>query len=753
MDRRKSGMGRRIRFVLATGSVIFSLATAFTGTYAWFRSSRNFETHSESFTVADPGSNYEIDYINLYKFNYAQYDSGSGLEYLFPEKGAVNKYLRTEEDTFLDVDDNETVADVMNLYDPLQKIISGDSFHISELNTNSIYRVVLSTTTPVASADVSVSSFLRIPRAEREDEGLTYYLSDYVDFDVFTQSEIDSIDGEEWYPEYSNAPQAMAEGDSFSGSGDPTYCEGESVGSVYKDTDNGAFWVKDSFGWEVQESLANTGAPSYAYSAPYYINISNNKVYIYDEEVESNVYGYYREITPTFNNLSTTPGNVGSIDDIYYYHSGSAHQIYKRVSYGWEKRSNVDYETLYYKVAYLASLNNRHAHFYNLEPSEKISLNPKSDLYYFDEEGTDSWVKLEDYASSHGFDYTMGMDEPNHNSGNPDDLYYDYGENALYVKNEDGGWQSKVAATKVSSIADPNKPISFSGADTPWEHDYGEDPVSKGDTYLQTGGIEEATYLFVGSSAGDVTNEKKWKTQPVAYNDGDHDFISGELGDYYVYDAKDLGNNGDLYLDTNNYALYIKDTAWLKQTNVFVGNDAPEEGDYAYYIDTDEGSLYRKNAGNWVLQNPTFVRSSSPQALYLNNGGGTNPWSLITPNIYGNGAPRINTGADNNIYLDTAANGVYVKSDDGGWISRPVGLSQDTDNDYYVDLSPDSETVTFSRGGDDKYRTVVYINVNYAPSQLSGFSDLLQRSEHLESTFRAYLDFGFSFSFSGEVTD
>ena len=747
----------RLKIVVATATAIFSLLSIFTATYAWFSSNTVVSVSGGSFKVST--KNYSINSVHLYKYNYALDELGGDYEYLFPEKGQVNLYEHTDEDKFVDVTDEDIETNVMNLYDPLQKIISGRSFKISELNTNAVYKIVLSTSSPITAAEVGASAFLKIPRDEREESDLTYFLSDYVDFDVFSQAELDAISHTLWYPDYDNAPESMAGINAFSGSGDPieyeTGYEGEELypsgtkGSVYENTTDGSFWVKESYGWEAQDVTLRQGAPSYGYTTAYFINTSTNKVYEYDESILDHTYGNYKEISPTYNDLSTLPDNRGVLNDTYYYHSGSTHQLYKKTSNGWVKRSNVEYETLYYKIAYLASLNESHSHFYNLSPLESISLSPKNDVYY---SVNDEWVKLDDYADENSFGYSGGMGLPDNNLGNPNDHYYDYAGNALYIKNSDGGWKSKSAITKISSISDPNVTISFSGSNYPWVHDYGEETVIKGETYRYTGGGEDVVYLYKGNDDAGKTVEANWEAQSIAYDsDSDYAHVSGNAGDYYVYSANDIGSVGNVFLDTANYAVYIKGATWEKQNNVYVNSVRPETGDYTYFIDTDDNSLYIKNGGNWDPVSPTFSRNSAPQTLYINNGNGNEPWSLISPNMYGSGAPGINTGGDNYIYLDTSTNVVYVKTDDGGWVRNSVGINQETPNDYYVDLSPDTKSVTFTDNGDGTYSTTLYINVNYAPSQLTDFSDLLQKTENLGRTFKTYLDFGFSFSFSGEV--
>ena len=164
--------------IIATAMVtVLALSGCIVGTMAWFTAQKQARASGAFIRVAT--QNYSVDSVKLYKFNYAKdpFDENSFL-FLDPEEGGVYRFnYDSENDRFVDDDNNPTTK--MNLYDPLERMISGDSFKLSTFNSNAIYEVVISTSTPTVAANLDPSSVLNIARSER-NSGVKY-LSDYVD--------------------------------------------------------------------------------------------------------------------------------------------------------------------------------------------------------------------------------------------------------------------------------------------------------------------------------------------------------------------------------------------------------------------------------------------------------------------------------------------------------------------------------------------------------------------------------------------
>lgn len=256
-------IGKRFKIAAATGAAIFSLASVFTATMAWFAANSSVEaTGMQISALGISGS--AVESVKLIKFDFAQDTyviNGQTItivDYVNPNRGSVNSYLYDEEEKSYGYDqdatpcvaaltsdhsiiegkvyytksaeaDSEKVGvggylvdangytytavqspsagslgsyyeltslgndsgwvevEAMNVYDPIEKIIRGNSFNLSELHCNAIYEVTLSSPELANNCNLSISAKTFTPEGMTEDDIL---LSDCVDFDVFFESDL-----------------------------------------------------------------------------------------------------------------------------------------------------------------------------------------------------------------------------------------------------------------------------------------------------------------------------------------------------------------------------------------------------------------------------------------------------------------------------------------------------------------------------------------------------------------------------------
>lgn len=192
-----------MKIVGAAATAVFSLASAFAGTYAWFSTFNNVEATSMSIRVTTPEA--AVDSVKLVKFDYGYTLIGGAkiFNYLAPEQGDVNTYFY---DPTYDSNRGGFVrehsggyieTDIMNRYDPVDRIIHGGS--LRGMNCNSIYEVVLSSDS-LDSCYMNIDAILEnnIPTANQ------LCLSDCATFDVFFPSDLDDLNQLFWDKENHN---------------------------------------------------------------------------------------------------------------------------------------------------------------------------------------------------------------------------------------------------------------------------------------------------------------------------------------------------------------------------------------------------------------------------------------------------------------------------------------------------------------------------------------------------------------------
>ena len=207
-----------LKIVAATAVSVFSLASVVIATVAWFSFASKTQANGETFKVVANGSGYDIGDINLYKFNYSEETIGTGdnaftvVNYLTPYTGNVGKYLfdSTRHQFGEEVNSVWEPVTVMNIFDPIDLIVQ--RHELIDLNCNAIYEVTV-TSSAFTDCYLSLDAIHLEDKTKNNNE---IFLSDCVDFDVFTEADLADgtngyfPNGDEYYPSYySRIPHAL----------------------------------------------------------------------------------------------------------------------------------------------------------------------------------------------------------------------------------------------------------------------------------------------------------------------------------------------------------------------------------------------------------------------------------------------------------------------------------------------------------------------------------------------------------------
>ena len=358
-------MKTRLKIVGATSAAVFSLATVFTATYAWFSLNSQVSATGMSVSVGVTGSA-EMTSLDLIKFDYDVETIGTMqvYDYLNPSTGDVNQYYYDKEYNngagafgYDDNGDFVAIETTMNIYDPVDRIIRGGD--LNGLNCNAIYQVSFSSNMSSSYMQLFVNRLTDKSPSENQ-----ILLSDCVDFDVFYETDLDFCDDT-----YSSEASYVA--NSFT-----IY-----NGVLYRS--NTAISTPEAFNSNKWDEV-----PSYSTAARYAINscvIYNGAVYTcvvavanpesfskvkwQPVETYSNSVSYssnafvihngrpYKCVSenPTTAHVFTASEWEGLLCDKIYYPS------YKTSSFS-------AVEEKYYKLSYLSSIVTSHGNFYSTNP-------------------------------------------------------------------------------------------------------------------------------------------------------------------------------------------------------------------------------------------------------------------------------------------------------------------------------------------------------------------------------------------------
>lgn len=191
----------RLKIVGATFTAIFTLATLFTATYAWFAT--NTSVQANGMMVSAKDDSVVIESINFCKF---MYPSVNGIfDYLHPGDGEVVNYYYNEEEESYGYDDEHddfvSVDAIMNLFDPVDIEIGGT---LANQYCNAVYAVTISANQTSAGLEVFADRFVK---AKSQDTDI--YLSDCVDFDIYTETDLAAVTGKGYYPSHISNPESV----------------------------------------------------------------------------------------------------------------------------------------------------------------------------------------------------------------------------------------------------------------------------------------------------------------------------------------------------------------------------------------------------------------------------------------------------------------------------------------------------------------------------------------------------------------
>ena len=192
---------------------------------------------------------------------------------------------------------------------------------------------------------------------------------------------------------------------------------------------------------------------------------------------------------------------------------------------------------------------------------------------------------------------------------------------------------------------------------------------NSGDIYIQinTGDV----YKKTGNTWNLIGNIKGPPGQPGQQGPAGQPGTNPEILFGLVDPDNAIGNNGDLYINTNTGELFSKvNNNWVfriflkgeRGTQIYSGNTPPAEylglnGDY--YINTTNGNLFRKQNGDWTL---------------IYNLGSTSSGSSGSNIYFLQGVPSNADGNDGDVAIDVG-DGIYSGAinykQSGNWVYTP----------------------------------------------------------------------------------
>ena len=742
---RKTTTKTRLKIVSATATVVFSLASVFAGTYAWFFTQSN--VTATGMSVAVVSNNCTIESLNLYKFTYAINKYGD-IDYLSPQDGNVNKYPYISPSGF--------GVTEMNVYDPIEKVVMGSSFDLRNMNCNAVYEATISTNS-LTEAYLDASAIARQNVLAGNNQTL---LSTCVDFDLYFESEIaDENNGNLNLTLYSADGKPKYLPSNYSSPLNIVYCGPTApnnglggVGDLYLNTTNKNLYLKAGSSWgNPLNNGVSTGTETptgTTDSLSYYVKTNTDTVYRYIDSwmLCSNAYlgvqGAYTNSEPSAESSNdgdyyldysseslkryvggegwTTVANTqgyyfidSATGDLYLNNGGwssvntnlgdnfldsATGELKKKSENSWENAINITSEKIYYKISYLASL--------NLKPLMSKVAPEQS-----------------------------GASAPtNAIAGSSGDKYICTNTHDLYIKT-DNSWGSPVGVKKgltgSSGYSGDSIPVS------PSEDDYFFDETNNslkqfdGSEWQLSTPLSGDYYFGVTTLTLYQFNGLEWERANI--NKDDY-FFASESSSLYQYNGTTWAAancvSGDYFIDVVSHSLKVYNgSSWENVVPDLTGVNPPQEvagNPGSKYIETTNNDLYIKAPTSWG--NPLSIRK------------GTVGTSLpLSP-------------SSNDYFFDTSMN-VIKQYDGSSWNIVSMG-----EGDYFIDIETNElyrfqNHAHFYDNGDPtlcKNNSVsfadgpikLYVNVNYSPEQLEDYTEIV----YLNKT-TAIHDFAFSFNF------
>lgn len=354
----------RFKIVGATVTAIFSLASAFAGTYAWFALNNSLTAGGMSVKVKITGSA-DMNNLSMIKFDYSSETIGNTTvyDYLDPASGTVNEYYynanyNSGAGAFgHDVNGSFVAVDAtMNIYDPVDRIIRGGD--LISLNCNAIYEA--SFTSNMQTSYLKILADRLTDKVAGENQIL---LTDCLDFDVYYEEDLEFSD------------------DLYSESA--TYAVGDfTTYNSYIYRCNTAINSGEAFTAAKWDQVPCYSASStYAvnscviYGGAIYTNVTAvNQAEAFSKAKWQPVFTYSDSSTYAVNDFAIYNGRlylcttaVSSAEAFDASKWGAL--LYERVYYPTYKTSSFSVsEETYYKISYLSFLESSHINFYHTNP-------------------------------------------------------------------------------------------------------------------------------------------------------------------------------------------------------------------------------------------------------------------------------------------------------------------------------------------------------------------------------------------------
>ena len=363
----------KVKIAIATSVVIFSLAAAISGSFAWFAANTGGVTiEGSSFSVTVTGS-CGVAETKLYKFDYGTTDYGTltTVDYLTPETGEVNVYDYNDEGKYFGVKEDDTWVsrvEAMNIYDPTDTVIRNIS--LKDVNCNAIYKIKFEAQ-GITSAHLVVSATLNSGVVAGENQIL---LSDCIDIDTFFEEDL-ADNNSKFFTADNPATTSVNEYDHLS------------YYPSYKSVDWRRYYKWNGSDWDVStvkptgEGVTDKGSIKYVDYLPVHAASGNTTAPSTGDFYQVlNVRAQYIDNYRVWNGSSwsvadTAPsgagyaykGNIRFLSDLPA--SSTSSGDYYHIEYDFAPLN--EQEEVYYKISYLSSLEESHGHFYGNTPAQK----------------------------------------------------------------------------------------------------------------------------------------------------------------------------------------------------------------------------------------------------------------------------------------------------------------------------------------------------------------------------------------------